>query len=144
MPKYARESTSTFQSANAPHALWLRASFMSDCSCWIADESHSRSSGEPGGVGGPVSKEPKGYEAEHQCGDAFYEEEPLPASQTEQAVELHQGARDRRADDSGYGRSGHKHGGYCRAIICGEPVAQIEDDSRKEAGFSEAEQKSQA
>ncbi len=92
MPKYARESARTFQSAKARHALWLRGSLMPVCSCWIADESQSRSSAvsQAASAGRSVRKW-KVMKPSTNCGDAFEEEEPLPASQTEQAVELHEG-----------------------------------------------------
>ena len=94
---------------------------MPDCSCSnCGGEPVAFVCGEPVGVGGTVGKEAEGNEAKHDCGDAFEEEEPLPAAQTKQAIELHEGAGDRRADESGHGRGGHKQGGNRRAMMSKE------------------------
>ena len=92
MPKYASESARTFQSAKARQALWLRGSFMSACSCGIACESQLRSSAvSQRGVGGTIGEKVEGDQAQHQRGEAFGDEKPLPSPQTEQAIQLHQG-----------------------------------------------------
>ena len=59
------------------------------------------------------------------------EEQPMPALQAEQAVNLEQRARDRAADHGGERDRSHEQRDDARALPCRKPISEIEDDAGK-------------
>src|ERR1700737_194412 len=97
--------------------------------------------GEPTGLRRPVGEIEPGHDAEQNGRNALDDEKPLPAFQSERAVESEQEVGDRRTDHGGNrdgdGEGGEKAGAIFRRV----PIGQIENDARKETGFRHAEQK---
>src|SRR3569833_572172 len=91
----------------------------------------------------PVGEIKPADDTEQHRGDAFDDEQPLPAPQPHCAVKSEQQAGDRRADH-GRDRHGHRKGGKeAGTVLRGIPVGQIQDDAGKESGFGDAEQEAQ-
>src|SRR5262249_31937217 len=73
----------------------------------------------------------------------FENKEPSPAADTEPANVIQNQARSRRAYDIGDGDCGHEQGNRLSLFTLPEPVGEIQDNPRKEAGFSDPQQESQ-
>ena len=80
-------------------------------------------------------------EAEKDSGDRFEKEQPLPASEAEQAVESENCAGEGRAERRRQRRGGHEQGNRRRTLPRREPVREIQDDAWEEASFGRAQQK---
>ncbi len=91
----------------------------------------------------PVGEVPQGDQAQDDGGQAFDEEEPLPAVQAEASVELQERFRDGCPGHHGHGRRGHEERPGPGPLARGDPVGEIQDHSREEAGFGETQQDTQ-
>jgi hypothetical protein len=80
-------------------------------------------------------------EADEDRRDAFEQEQPLPAREARRTAQrVHDGARNRIPENAGDGDRGDEERGPRRAEPRGIPEREVEDDSREEPRFGDAEQ----
>ena len=97
--------------------------------------------GEPFGLGGSVGEKDEEGNAEKHCGQAFDEEEPLPAAQAEVSIEIEKRAGDESHEDRAEWQGDVEAADGAGAQLSREPLHEIEDDSGKKAGLGHAKQK---
>src|SRR6185295_11658025 len=86
-------------------------------------------------MSGTIGKEFQDNECEYACRQALEQEQPLPAVELGEAVELKQKARKRRTDDKGERQADEKIRRHPGAIGGREPQCQIKDDAGIQAGL---------
>jgi len=90
----------------------------------------------------PVGQVKDGYDSQNDGRCAFDDEQPSPACHV-QPFELKQQTGNRRSNDVRNGNSCHEYGNNLCAVFIPKPVAEIHNDSRKEARLGGAKQKAQ-
>jgi hypothetical protein len=99
--------------------------------------------GEPGGLGRAVGEVEEGDHADDHRDQALDHEHPLVSPQAEEAVELHEGARERAADDVRERQAHVEQRGRLRPAAAREPVGEVQDHAREEAGLGDAEEEAE-
>ena len=95
---------------------------------------------KPGGFCRRVSQDQRAGDSQQQGGQALSQENPLPARETEIAVQRQQIAANGAANDSGGGAGGIEHAHRLAAMPGGEPLGQEERDAREEPGLRQTQQ----
>ncbi|MNQ80985.1 hypothetical protein D3C85_959840 [compost metagenome] len=99
---------------------------------------------EPLGLLEAVGQRPEGQDAEQHAGNGLQQEQPLPALQAVDQVEVaHDPAGQRAADDAGQRQADHEQGDDPPAPVSGEPHGQVVEDTGQETGFGGAEEEAQ-
>src|ERR1700730_359783 len=91
----------------------------------------------------PVGHEGQNGEGEQHRRHRFDDEEPLPASQAQNAVELQQSAGNRRRDRVRTRDRQKQRSDNAGAVFGGEPIGEIKDHAGEKPGFSNTEKKSE-
>jgi hypothetical protein len=96
---------------------------------------------EPARIFRPVVEEFERDHAEDHRRQAFDDEEPLPALQPADPVQLEQRAGHRSADQGRERHRRHEQGDDARPLPRRKPISEIEDDAGEEARFRDAQEK---
>ena len=92
----------------------------------------------------PIGEQSQRQKAQGNAGQAHQKKQPLPSGETPDAVHLQQHAADRTADQRGQGNPDQEPGQHPRAVLGRKPGGEKERHARKEPGFRDPEQKTQA
>ena len=108
-----------------------------------ADERSLLPAGQPFGVLDPGIQEEVHRDADDHGEQAFEAKEPLPAAESEGALEAEQHSGDGSGQGSGNRGTGNEDGGGLAPLAGRNPPGEIEDDGGEEPGLSRAEQEPQ-
>ena len=98
---------------------------------------------EPSRLLGSIGQVEEGQHAEHHRREALDQEQPLPAVETGEPVQLQERFGDRCADHHRDRGGGHEEGAGPGPLAGGDPIREVEDHSGEEAGLGQAEQDAQ-
>ena len=105
---------------------------------------NARSSGSSQSASvGPLVEVAQRHEAERDRRDALRQEQPLPAVEPGEPVQLEQAAGQRAAGHVRRRHRGEEQRDRPRALALGEPPGEEQDDPREEAGLGRAQQEAQ-
>ena len=101
--------------------------------------------GEPGCIGRTVGEEEEEDDADRRTGgQAFDEEEPLPAAKAEASIEVKKRAGDESHEDGAERQGDVEAADGAGAQLGRKPLHEVEDDSGEEAGLGHAEEETAA
>ena len=98
---------------------------------------------EPASVIRALGEIAQRHEPQQHGGNALEQEQPLPARQSQPAIEPQQPATQRAAEQSGEGNGDEEARHTAGAHGGGKPETEVVDDGRKEARLGDAEQEAQ-
>src|SRR6185312_1128699 len=99
-------------------------------------------SSQPLGTGGVLSKVPKRYYTEENRRKAFHQKQRLPAREPSNTTWTQKQATQRAAENLRQRDPDHDRGDCSRPVRRRKPSVEVVDESGKEAGFRDAEEKS--
>ena len=95
---------------------------------------------QPACRGDPIVQVKPDHDANQHGRSAFEQKQPLPARPAVDAGKVHHDpAGKRAADDAGNRDGGHEQRNDAAPALGGKPIGQIENHSRKETGFRDAQ-----
>jgi len=93
---------------------------------------------QPLRVGRPIGQVKEADHPEDDRRRGLAEEQPFPASKTQNPIELEEGRRDRRTEPDRHRDRSHEAGNDPRPVQRREPVGEIKDHAGEEPGLGEA------
>ena len=99
--------------------------------------------GQPARFGRTVGEHERHGDAERDGRQSLEQEQPLPAGETEPAVERQERAGQRRANHARQRRCGHEQGHRARPLGSREPLRQVEEKTGEESGLGRPEDEPQ-